>query len=84
MYNIFITHIVQRTLYAFIVWKFCWTQQLLKRKWLSRENVFRMALVDGQRNFRSHYYEKVKLNRRWLLVILFFRLGFEVLKRRSH
>ena len=25
-----------------------------------RENVFRMALVEGQRNFRSHYYEKVK------------------------
>ena len=23
--------------------------------------VFRMALADGQRNFRSHYYEKVSL-----------------------
>ena len=36
----------------------------INERWFSTENVFRMALADaGQRNFRSHYYEKVNLNR---------------------
>ena len=52
---------------------YCWTRLLqMPSDWASdlenmiltsaslRENVFRMALVEGQRNFRSHYYEKVK------------------------
>ena len=71
MYNIIITLFVQGTN---IICLYCveilldavaviiYDNNHLKRKWLSTENVFRMALADGQRNFRSHYYEKVNLN----------------------